>query len=135
MAGITIENSGTVNGCLVRSLTIRGTVSSYVTEWDKGTPIAFGYFNNVRTAGGIASYNRAGGEIKSNTYGTIDMICMVADVKSLSFGGIVAQDNGTVSDNITGTLTWSSTQNVGAAVTADYGTSSNRVGKIRGYRG
>lgn len=135
MAGITIENSGAVNGCLVRSLTIRGTVSSYVTEWDKGTPVDFGYFNNVSWGAGIASYNRAGGIVSGNTYGTIDMICMVADVNTQAFGGIVALDSGSVSDNIAGTLTWSSTQNVGAAVTADYGTSSRRVGKIRGYRG
>lgn len=135
MAGITVENSGSVRSCMVRSLILRGSESSYEIKNDQNQVTDYGHFNNVRMAAGIASYNRAGGVLTDNSYGTVDMICMVDDVKNLSFGGIVAQDAGEVSGSAVGTLTWSSTQTVGATVDRDTGISTNRVGKIRGYRG
>ena len=133
MAGVVLENckGGVVDGNTVTSLTIQGDQS-----------MGDGPYNNVRTAAGICSVNRAGGVVSNNSYTTVNMISMLDSYRDTTddygntysgyeFGGIVAYNAGTVtvgSGNI-GTFTWSATTSVGASITRTIGSSSDWRGK------
>ena len=148
MAGVVLENcnGGRVTANKVKSLTIKGSAShwEYYDESKKGMVIG-GYYNNVRTAGGIVSVNRAGGVVSNNSYETLNMLVMLDNYKDTTdgngntssgfeFGGLVAYNAGTVTlgTGSIGTFTWSATASGGSSITKTIGSSADWRGKYVG---
>ncbi len=141
MAGVVLENYGTVSDNTVERLDIRGSECDNVSVWeldDWGNRVGakeYGDpYNNVRCAAGIVAVNRSGGVVSGNGYGTVNLIRANGDYKNNEFGGIVAYNAGTVrySASKLGTFTYSATGNVGAAVDSLKGSSGNYRGKVVG---
>lgn len=143
MAGVALENYGTVSDNTVDRLDIRGSECDNVTEWkidDWGNRVAalsYGTpYNNVRCAAGIVSVNRSGGVVSGNAYGTINLIRVNGDYQNQEFGGMVAYNakGGTVSYGVNklGTFTYSASGSAGSAVTALNGKSTDYRGKVVG---
>lgn len=143
MAGIVIENFGTVSENRVETLDIRGSECENVTEWkygdygDRQAPLKWGTpYNNVRSAAGIVSINRAGGAVTGNSYGTVNLIRVLGDYSGSEFGGIVAYNASrgviTYSASHIGTFTYSSTASVGGKITAEIGKTSDYRGSVVG---
>lgn len=85
MAGVVLENLGTVRGNNIADLTIEGSVA-----------MGDGPYNCVRCAGGIVSVNRAGGVVANNSYTKLTMKTVNEYTVEHEFGGIVAYNAGTV---------------------------------------
>lgn len=127
MAGVSIDNYGTISGCSYAALSIRGSQSSWSNDGGSGT------YNNIRTVGGIVSYNRNGGEVTNNTCGMFDIVNALDNSREYSFGGIIADNMGRESGNSVERFRWSVTSSSGEEIVKDNGNSSKRLGKICGY--
>lgn len=111
MAGVVVENWGTVSGNRVTQLTLSGDVSASEV-WESGELKGYSYYNNARTAAGIVAVNRAGGTVSDNSYTSLTMSNMLNYYKgagAYEFGGIVAYNAGTVVKGSAsfGSFTWS----------------------------
>lgn len=142
MAGVVLENcaGGRVVANKVGSLTIKGSPSHYMN----GNVIG-GYYNNVRTAAGVVSVNRAGGVVADNSYENLSMVVMLDNYRDTTddygntssgyeFGGLVAYNAGTVTvgTGSIGTFNWSETAIKGSAITNTIGSSTDWRGKYVG---
>ena len=144
MAGVVLENYGTVSENVVTRLDIRGGECDLVTEWktdDYGNrikPLAYGKpYNNVRSAAGIVSINRTGGVVSGNSFETVNLIKVNADYESgTEFGGLVAYNARGATVTYTkahlGTFTYSNTASVGQRVSAEKGKSGDYRGTVVG---